>query len=505
MASRRFLFSNLKRAQNYTANAMLTQRYNYNKARSTAKNSLYSIISPLGDPHNSMIPVLDKWVQEGNKIKESELQKIVRDLRARRRYTHSLEVSEWFSKREQSAFSAANRAVQLDLIGRIRGMESAESYFQNLDDQDKNVKTYGALLNCYVREGLIDKSVEHMQKMKELGFASSSLNYNDLMCLYTNTGQLEKVADVFSEMKENGIFPDLFSYRICMNSYAGRSDLKGVENILEEIENQPHISIDWLTYSTIVNIYVKAGLKEKALMYLKKCEEKVNKDALGYGHLISLYASLGIKEEMMRLWSQAKVNCKKQVNRDYITILGCLVKLGEFEEAEKLLKEWESSCQYFDFRVPNVLLIGYCKQGLIEKAEAKLKGIVKKHKTATPNSWAIIAAGHINKQNMEKAVECIKEALTVQEENKGWRPKPTVVSSILSWLGDNGNVKDVDEFVSLLQTKVPKDRDMYYTLIKTYIRNGKEVDGVLVSMKADKIDEDDEIKTILSSGRRNVE
>ncbi|KAF2286011.1 hypothetical protein GH714_009659 [Hevea brasiliensis] len=268
-------------------------------------------------------------------------------------------------------------------------------------------------------------------------------------------------------MKENGVSPDNFSYRICMNSCAARSDLSGVEKILEEMDNQPHISVDWITYSTVANIYIKAGLKERALVYLKKCEEKVTKDALGYNHLVSLYASLGNKE-MMRLWGLAKAKCKKQVNRDYITMLGSLVKLGELEEAEKLLQEWESSCQCYDFRVPNVLLIGYCQKGLVEKAEAMLRDIVKKQKTATPN------------------------------KNKGWRPKPTLISSILSWLADNGDAEDVEAFVSSLENKVPKDRELYHTLVKAYVRGGKQVNGLLESMKADKIDVDEETKTILS-------
>lgn len=411
----------------------------------------------------------------------------------------TVQVSEWMTGKVVSSFSPADCAVQLDLIGRVRGLETAESYFQNLDDQAKTDKTYGALLNCYVREGLVDKSLNHMQKMKELGFAFSSLNYNGLMCLYTNTGQLEKVLDVLSEMKENGVSPDNFSYRICMNACAARSDLSGVEKILKEIENQPHISLDWMTYSTVANIYIKAGVKERALVYLKKCEEKGNKDALGYNHLISLYASLGNKDEIMRLWGLAKAKCKKLVNRDYLTMLGSLVKLGEFEETEKLLQEWESSCQIYDFRVPNVLLIGYCQKGLVEKAEEMLRDIVKKQKTAIPNSWSIIAAGYVDKQNMEKAFQCMKEALTLQTDNKGWRPKPELISSILSWLGDNGDVEEVEAFVCSLENKVPKNRELYRTLVKAYVRCGKQVDGLLGSMKADQIDVDEEMKTILGS------
>ncbi|CAK7327617.1 unnamed protein product [Dovyalis caffra] len=301
--------------------------------------------------------------------------------------------------------------------------------------------------------------------MEELGFASTVINDNDLMCLYLNTGQLEKVPDVLSDMKENSVLPDLFSYRICLKSYREKSDIDNLEKILREMESQLQISMDWLTYATVANIYIEAGLREKALVYLKKC-------------------GLGNKDEVMRLWGLAKAKCKKQLNRDYITILGCLVRLGRLEEAEKLLQDWELSSQYYDFQVPNALLIGCSRTGLLEKAETMLHDISEKQKVKNPNSWAIIAAAL---------------AAAAETENKAWRPKPTLASSIFNWLGDNGDVEEVKGFVCLLETKIPKSREMYHSLIKASIRCGKEVDGLLENMKADKIDEEEETKTILSS------
>ncbi|KAL6975394.1 hypothetical protein U1Q18_024190 [Sarracenia purpurea var. burkii] len=437
------------------------------------KNNLYSQISPLGNPNLSMVPVLDQWVQEGSKVREFELRRIIRDLRSRKRYSHALEISEWMSRKGLCPFSPGDRAVQLDLIGRVRGLKSAESYFHALNEQEKIDKTYGALLNCYVREGLVDKSISHMQKMEEMGFASSTLNYNDLMCLYMRTNQLEKIPDVLSFMKKNGIPPDIFSYRICLNSYGARSDLDNMEKLLKEMETQSHIPMDWTTYSTVANLYIKAGLKEKALISLKKLEEKLCKDSLGYNHLISHLASLGNKNEVRRVWGVQKVACKKQVNRDYITMLGSLVKLGELEEAKALLKEWESSCHSYDFRVPNVLLIGYCQKGLIEKAEELLFDIIEKGKTPIPNSWAIIAAAYLEKQNIEKTFECMKNALAVKGENPGWRPKPLLVLSVLNWLRDQGEV-EVEAFVSSLKTVVEIDTEMYQSLIEASVVGKKK-------------------------------
>lgn len=58
----------------------------------TKKPSLYSKISPLGNPTTSVIPQLDDWVFNGNKVSVGELQRIVRDLRKRSRFTQALQV-----------------------------------------------------------------------------------------------------------------------------------------------------------------------------------------------------------------------------------------------------------------------------------------------------------------------------------------------------------------------------------------------------------------------------
>lgn len=410
-----------------------------------------------------------------------------------------MQFSEWMSSKNFCPDSSGNHAVQLDLIGVVRGVDAAESYFNNLTDIEKDEKTYGALLNCYVREGLVDKSLSHVQTMKEIGCASSALVYNNLMSLYSHTSQPEKIPDVLSEMKKNGISPNNFSYRICINSYGERSDFNSMEKLLDEMESQSFISMDWNTYSTVANFYIKASLKEKAFIVLKKLEEKLNKDALGYNHLISHYANLGNKDEIMRLWGIQKVVCKKQINRDYITMLGMLVKLGELEESEALLKEWASSCHTYDFRVPNVLLLGFCQKGSIEKAETTLQNIIKTGKTPIPNSWAIIALGYMKTGNMEKAFKCMKAALALAAQSQGWRPKPRLVSSILNWLGEKGELEEVEAFVNSLRSVIPVDREMYHTLIKSYIRGGKGVDKIIESMKSDKIEEDEETEKILRS------
>ncbi|XP_057797327.1 pentatricopeptide repeat-containing protein At4g21705, mitochondrial-like [Salvia miltiorrhiza] len=458
--------------------------------------NLFSRISPLRKDHD-VVQVLDQWVAEGRKIHYQEFQRIIRDLRSRRRFSQALQVSEWISCNGVCKMSPGDCAVHLDLVGVVRGCEAAKSYFSNLCDQDKNEKTYGAMLNCYVREGVLTKALLHLQRMKDMGYGSSAITYNSIMVLYKKAGQLEKIPEILSEMRKNGVAPNSFSYKMCLSSFGERSDLGGMEKLLDEMESLTDISFDWSTYSMAAFQFIKADEKEKALAYMKKAEEKLDKDAIGYNHLISLYAHLGQKDEMMRLWALQKFVCKKQINRDYITMLGSLVKLGELEEAKAVLDDWTCSCHTYDFRVPNILLIGYCQRGLPDKSEAMLREIIKRGEIPTPNSWSIIATGYLDNSNPGKALECMKRAVAAKEGNDKWMPKADQVARLLEWLGEEGEIQEVEAFVWQLKTVMPVKTEMYHTLIKASVRVGKDAGWVLDQMRSDDIAVDDETQKLL--------
>ncbi|KAL6642870.1 hypothetical protein ACP70R_021051 [Stipagrostis hirtigluma subsp. patula] len=446
------------------------------KPRPARPLSLQSSLWPLGQPGTLLAPEIELWAaRPGNRLRPVELQRIVKELRKRRRHRQALEVSEWMNAKGHVKFLPKDHAVHLDLIGQVHGVEAAETYFNNLSEKDKTEKPYGALLSCYTREYLVDKSLAHFQKMKELGFVFSTLPYNNLMGLYTNIGQHEKVPLIIAEMKSNGIIPDNFSYRTCINSYGIKADFFGMEKMLEEMECEPHIVIDWNTYAVVANNYIKGDLREKAYSALQKAEAKIDKrDSDAYNHLISLYGHLRDKSEAKRLWALQMSNCKRHINRDYNVMLSVLVKLDEITEAEALLKEWESSGNAFDFQVPNVLLTGYRQKDLLDKAEALLDGFVEKGKMPPSTSWAIVAIGYATRGDAAKAYELTKKALCVCAPNTGWIPSSEVIEMILKYLGDEGKLKDVETFIDLLKVAVPMNADMTEALSRARAREGKE-------------------------------
>ncbi|CAN6282584.1 unnamed protein product [Urochloa humidicola] len=458
--------------------AASTPRSNAEEKRPPRPPSLQSTLWPLGHPGTLLVPEIELWAaRPGNHLRAVELQRIVKELRKRRRHRQALEVSEWMNLKGHVKFLPKDHAVHLDLIGEIHGVEAAETYFKNLSNNDKTEKPYGALLNCYTRELLVDKALDHFQKMKELGFVFSTLPYNNLMGLYTNLGQHERVPSVMAEMKNNAIIPDNFSYRICINSYGARADFFGLENTLEEMECEPQITVDWNTYAVVANNYIKGNLREKAYSALQKAESKIDKrNSESYNHLISLYGHLGDKSEVKRLWALQMSNCNRHVNKDYTTMLAALMKLDAITEAEALLKEWESSKNAFDFQVPNILLTGYRQKDMLDKAERLLDDFLKKGKVPTSTSWVIVAIGYAEKGNVVKAYELTKNALRVYAPNTGWIPRSSMIEMILRYLGDEGELKDVETFVDLLKVAVPMNSDMTEALARARAREEKKVE-----------------------------
>ena len=355
-------------------------------------------------------------------------------------------------------FSPGDHAIQLDLIGKVRGLESAESYFHNLSEDHKTEKTYGALLNCYVRENLPQESLHLMKNMKKMGFITTALPYNNIMCLYTNSGELEKVPLVLEEMKSHGILPDNFSYRLCINSFGSRSLIKEMEKTLDEMEIQPQIVVDWNTYSVVSHIYIKSGFLERGSETMKKLEEKMNrKNSLCYNHLISLFGAMKNKSEMWRIWNLQGERGVRYLNRDYMIMLGELVKMGDLKEAEDLLKRWVGSGNTDDFRVADVVLAGYCRSGEVEKGEKMVIELERESKIKIlASSWGMLARTFSERGETEKAFTYLEKALKNFEPGGGWKPSSSVILLLLQWIHDDGHNgrQRLDNFVKLLKQAV---------------------------------------------------
>ncbi|KAK6919052.1 Pentatricopeptide repeat [Dillenia turbinata] len=348
----------------------------------------------------------------------------------------NLSISEWMSERRNFALSTGDIAVRLDLISKVRGLEAAENYFNEIPDELRSFQVYGSLLICYANNNSLEKAEALMQKMIKLKLVRSTLPYNVMLNLYHKMGKHDKIDNLVQLMKNRGIHWNGYTMNMRINSYADIPDIEAMEKLLMEMEGDLQFHMTWDAYAVAARGYTKAGLRDKASQALKKSEHLIfgKSKRFAYEMLLSLHAGLGNKDEVYRLWNKYK-EMGKTYNLGYLVMISSLMKLDDIGGAEKLFVEWESVYTSYDARVPNLMVTGYCKKGLLQKAEAFIDTLIQSGKEPNSGTWDRLTAGYCQMDQIDRAVDTLKKAI-VENHCSQWKPRKLNISE---WMSERRN------------------------------------------------------------------
>lgn len=420
-------------------------------------------------PKRSAVVTIQKWGEEGKPVRKYELNRIVRELRKLRRYKHALEICEWMRIQQDVKLLPGDYAIHLDLVAKVRGLASAEKFFEDLPQNLRGQQTCTALLHTYVQNKLSEKAEALMKKMSECGFLKYALPYNHMLTLYISNGQLDKVPSVIRELKKN-TSPDLVTFNLCLSVCASKNNVEAAEKYFLKLK-KTNIDPDWVTYSTLTNLYVKNSQFDKARDTLKEMEKKASKKArVAYSSLISLHANMDDKDGVYRVWKKIKSLFRKMNDAEYTCMISSLLKLEELEEAEKLYTEWESVSSTGDSRVSNLLLAAYINKSRMEKAESFHDRMVQKGATPSYTTWELLTWGYLRLQEMDKALVYFQRAIESVEK---WLPDDRIIREVFSGLEKQGNVEGAEKVLVLLRNAGYVTTDIYNSLLRTYKKAGK--------------------------------
>ncbi|XP_062112293.1 pentatricopeptide repeat-containing protein At2g20710, mitochondrial-like isoform X2 [Humulus lupulus] len=359
----------------------------------------------------------------------------------------------WMSDKRYYPITHTDIANRLDLISKVHGIKQAENYFNDIPIELKVAEVYSALLNCYAYAKQVVEAEVIMQQMKDLGFTITAMPYNVMLNLYYQTENREKIDSLMREMDEKGILCNKFTYSIWLSSYVADANMTGIDNVLTRMSSDSEVTIDWLTYSVAANGYIKAGLVEKSFAMLKKSEELLltaKNLSTAFECLLTQYAATGKKEEVLRLWEHFKM--KHEVyNKGYLSMITSLLKLDDIGSAEKIFEEWEFKKAKYDIRIPNALIGGYCRRGLLGQAKTLVDRVISENEKPNAKTWNHFTTGYIMHNQIDKAVEALKEEIFVAEPPQ--KPSKDNLVACLEFLKRKGNVEEAEEIIRLLKYK----------------------------------------------------
>lgn len=465
------------------------------------EEGLYKRIFRSGSTPVAVRAAVDQFLKSRKRVYKWEVDATVKLLRERGRFRPALKLAEIMAKRGMNP-TPSNRAICLDLVAKSRDIASAEKYFIALPEPAKNHLAYGSLLNCYCKELMTEKAEALMEKMKELGFASTSMAYNSLMTLYSKTKQTERIPSIIQEMKANDVTPDCFTYNIWMRSLAAVNDINGVERVIEEMKEDGRVSADWTTYSNLASIYVDAGMFQKAEEALKELEYRSRGHMLEASQfLITLYGRTGNLVQVYRVWRSLKLAYRRLSNISYLNMIQVLVNLKDLPGAESCFKEWESkrADSNYDIRVANALLKGYCQEDMFVKAEDLKKQAKKQGGRLNSKTWEILMDYHRNKGDMKSVLYCVDRGIKKgRSHGRPWGPPTSVVCDLMSYFEGKKDVEGAEKFIVALKTvKEDWGAEVFEALVRTYKAAGKKSPGMRRRLKMENVVVSEEIMELL--------
>ncbi|EOA38945.1 hypothetical protein CARUB_v10011354mg [Capsella rubella] len=429
-------------------------------------NAIYKKISLMEKPELGAASVLNQWEKGGRKLTKWELCRVVKELRKYKRPNQALEVYDWMNNRgERFRLSASDAAIQLDLIGKVRGISDAEEFFLTLPETFKDRRVYGSLLNAYVRAKSREKAEALLNTMREKGYALHPLPFNVMMTLYMNLREYDKVDAMVFEMKQKDIRLDIYSYNIWLSSCGSLGSVEKMELVYQQMKSDVAINPNWTTFSTMATMYIKMGEIEKAEDALRKVEARITgRNRIPYHYLLSLYGSVGNKKELYRVWNVYKSVAPSIPNLGYHALVSSLVRMGDIEGAEKVYEEWLPVKSSYDPRIPNLLMNVYVKNDQLEKAEGLFDHMVEMGGKPSSSTWEILADGHTRKRCIPEALTCLRKAFSA-EGSSNWRPKVLMLSGFFKLCEEESDITSKEAVLELLRQAGHLQDKSYQALI----------------------------------------
>lgn len=411
----------------------------------------------------------------------------------------NIQILTWMETQNSFQMSAADHAIILELITKVRSLTEAEVYFARIRNSASQKAACLPLLRGYVKERAVDKAEALMERLSGLGLIVSPHPFNEMMKLYMATSEYNKVNLVIMQMKQNKIPRNVLSYNLWMNASAETSGISLVEMVYQEMLSDKSVEAGWSSLCTLANTYIKAGLVRKAHLALKHAEKKLSIcNRLGYFFLITLYVSLNDKKAVLRLWEANKAVGGRIPCANYMCVLSCLVKLGDLIEAKRIFIEWESNCQNYDIRVSNVLLGAYMRNGLIKEAEMLHLHTLERGGHPNYKTWEILMEGWANSKNMDKAIDALKKGLPMLK-HCDWRPSHGVLLAITEHFENHGNLGDASRYLKVIHHSGLASLPLYKSLLKMHLSAQKPPFDILEMMEKDKIEMDDETSRLVQA------
>ncbi|CAF3688864.1 unnamed protein product, partial [Rotaria socialis] len=221
--------------------------------------------------------------------------------------------------------------------------------------------------------------------------------YGALMNGYNLNGESWKCFKVFEEMNEKDIIPDEIAWNVligaCSKSkYGSIEKAKNVFNLV--------VDRDTITYNAMINAFALNGMGTQAVELYRKMPNNL-RDHISHICVLNACSHAGLLHEARTIFNEVSLKTESIIT----TMVDCLSRLFMFDEAQKLIEDYEKT------NTPSIVMYMSLLSGARNSRNSNLsEKIYKRMKTLFPNAREGLVSGIVLLSNIYSSLGKYEEA-----------------------------------------------------------------------------------------------
>ncbi|XP_004498165.1 pentatricopeptide repeat-containing protein At5g13770, chloroplastic-like [Cicer arietinum] len=331
------------------------------------------------------------------------------------KFGRAFEALEYFrDMNKKGVFEYSIYSTLICSFARLREVHVAEELLVEAKNKTmiRDPEVYLKLVLMYVEEGLLEKTLEVVEAMKDVNVKVSDCVLCAIINGFSKRRGFSSSVKVFEKLIFQGYEPGQVTYASIINAYIRLGQNIKAEKVFSEME-QKGFDKCVVAYSSMIVMYGKTGRLSNAMRLVAKMKERGCKPNVWiYNSLIDMHGKEKNLRQLEKLWKEMK---RRKVAPDKITytsIIGAYCKIGEFDKCIELYNEYRLNKGVIDKAMAGTMVGVYSKVGQVDEL-VKLLQDMKSEGTRLDQRLYQSAWNAFAEAGMQVQVKWMKESFHV--------------------------------------------------------------------------------------------
>ncbi|KAJ8435182.1 hypothetical protein Cgig2_028368 [Carnegiea gigantea] len=268
-----------------------------------------------------------------------------------------------------------NASVYASLIGSLADLREVKIVEHLVEEAEckqmlKDPALFLNLVIMYIEEGLLEKTLDVVKKMKDANLKVSDCILCAIVNGYTKKRGLKEAAKVYEDLISQGCEPGQVTYASVINVYFRLALYSKAKKVFDEMQ-QKGFDRCVVAYSTMIVMYGKIGQLREAMKLLAKMKERrCDPNVWVYNALIDLHGRANNLKQVDKLWKEMQ---RRKVRPDRVSYTSTIVaysKAREYETCMKFYDEYRMNGGKIDLVMAGIMVSVFSK---INRIDALIK------------------------------------------------------------------------------------------------------------------------------------